>query len=99
MNSFEIVNIEVKFDDIFKYVVGNSQYCPIERNIDSNRYSAYDEFIYDNFEKDIIDQSEDYENFSTQVSLLRSKASGMKLDEILRVCEEIQEIAPKTIKL
>lgn len=99
MNSFEIVSIDVKFDDIFKYVVGHSQYCPIEKNIDTNRYSAYDEFIYDNLEKDIIDQGEEYENFSTQVSLLRSKASGMKLDEILRICEELQEIAPKTIRL
>jgi DNA-binding Xre family transcriptional regulator len=99
MKSFDIISISVNVDDIFEYVVGNSQYCPIERQIDHVRYATYDPFIYDSVEKEMIDQEEDYENFSTQLSQLRGNASKMKIDEILRICIELEEIAPKTIKL
>lgn len=95
----EIKNIKVSRDDIFNYVVGNSSYDPIEKCIDSKYYEVFDEFIYNNKTKETIEQDEDFIIFSKQVSLLRSKSAKMKGGEILRVCEELEEIAPKYIKL
>ena len=95
----EIYHIKIKRDDIFDYVVGASNYDPIERCIDSKIYEVFDEFIYNNETKETIEQDETYNVFSKQVSILRSKSPGMKTDEILRNCEELEEIAPKYVKL
>lgn len=99
MTTPEIKNISVNRNDIFNYVVGNSSYDPIEKCIDCKSYEVFDEFIYNNKTKETIEQDEDFVIFSRQVSLLRSKSNNMNGAEILRVCEELEEIAPKTIKL
>lgn len=99
MTTPEIKNIKVKKEDIFDYVVGNSSYDPIERCIDCKSYEVFDEFIYNNQNKETIEQDEEFNIFSKQVSMLRSKSKDMSGDEILRICEELEEIAPKTIKL
>ena len=99
MTTPEIKNISVDKNDIFNYVVDNSSYDPIEKCIDCKSYEVFDEFIYNNETKETIEQDEDFIIFSRQVSLLRSKSSNMSGGEILRVCEELEEIAPKTIKL
>jgi len=99
MKSYDIVNIKVSSDDIFEYVVRNSNFCPIEVLIDNQRYAAYDPFIYDSVAKEMIDQDDIYEDFCKQVSHLRSQASEMSGEEIHRICVELEEIAPKTIKL
>ena len=49
--------------------------------------------------KETIQQGEDFVSFSKQVSLLKSKAKEMKYDEIIRLCEELEEISPKYIQL
>ena len=99
MTTPEIKNISVNKDDIFNYVVGNSSYDPIEKCIDCKSYEVFDEFIYNNVTKETIEQDEDFVVFSRQVSQLRVKAQNMSGDEISRICEELEEIAPKTIKL
>jgi hypothetical protein len=99
MESFDILNIEVDADDIFEYVIGNSCYCPIETQIDCERYATYDPFIYDSFNKEMIHQDDPYVSFCTQVSLLKARAPKMSGDEIHRICVELEEISPKTIKL
>jgi len=99
MKSYEIKNIQVDRNDIFNYVVSNSSYDPIERCIDCQSYEVFDEFIYNNQTKETIEQDEDFVIFSKQVSLLRSKAPKMHGDEIKRICEELEEIAPKYVKL
>ncbi|NVM38431.1 MAG: hypothetical protein HWN81_22760 [Candidatus Lokiarchaeota archaeon] len=80
-------------------MVGSSNYDPIEKCIDSTIYEVFDDFIYNKETKQTIEQDEYYTVFSKQVSLLRSKSKKMKSDEILRICEELEEIAPKYIKL
>jgi len=95
----EIYNVKIKSDDIFRYVVRLCFYDPIEKCIDSDIYEVFDEFIYNNKTKETIKQGEDFISFSKQVSLLRSKAKVMKYDEIIRLCEELEEIAPKYIQL
>lgn len=99
MTAPEIKNIKVSLDDIFEYVVGNSNYDPIEKCIDCSFYEVFDEFIYNNHSKQIIDQDIDFVIFSKHVSRLRSKAKNMSKDEIERICEELEEIAPKYVKL
>lgn len=95
----EIYHINVDRNDIFDFVVGNSNYDPIEKCIDSKIYEVFDEFIYNNETKETIEQEEVYNIFCKQVSVLRSKASKMKPEEIIRICEELEEIAPKYVKL
>jgi len=95
----EINHIQVNQNDIFNYVIGKDDYDPIEKCIDCSVYEVFDEFIYNNKTKETIDQEEDYTMFSKQVSNLKSKAKNMQYEEILRICEELEEIAPKYIIL
>lgn len=95
----EINHIQVNQNDIFNFVIGKDGYDPIEKCIDCSVYEVFDEFIYNNKTKETIDQEEDYTMFSKQVSNLKSKAKNMQYEEILRICEELEEIAPKYIIL
>lgn len=95
----EIVSIHVNRNDIFAYVVGNSNYDPIECCIDPTLFEVFEEFIYDSRNKKQIPQNEEYTSFCKQVSSLRKNAKNMHPSEILRICEELEEIAPKTITL
>tara|TARA_R110000772_G_scaffold66420_3_gene148018 strand:- start:111 stop:410 length:300 start_codon:yes stop_codon:yes gene_type:complete len=95
----EINHIEVNQNDIFNFVIGKDRYDPIEKCIDCSIYEVFDEFIYNNDTKETINQEEDYTIFCKQVSNLKCKAKNMQYDEIIRICEELEEIAPKYIKL
>ena len=91
------MNIEIQYEDIFNYVVGNTTYDPIERQVDPQRYEVYDYAIYDHYLKESIPQSEEYYNYTDHLRKLKGKAPNMDNSEIKRICKEIQEIAPKTI--
>ena len=92
-------NIKVKKEDIFLFVVGNSMFDPMEKCIDSTRYEIFDTFIYDNETDRKYDQNEVYAKFCWEVTKLKNNAPKMSRDEIARLCEEIEEIAPKHISL
>ncbi len=93
------MEIKVKKEDIFDYVVGNTNYDPIEKIIDPTRYEVFDFGIYDNSIKKVIKQKEDYDHFCFQVSNLRKIASKMQRKEIDQLCLELEEIAPNHIIL
>ena len=91
--------IEVKKEDIFLFVVGNSMFDPMEKCIDSTRYEVFDTFIYDNKDKKNIEQGDKFRKFEWEVTKLRNNARHMMPDEIDRLCEELEEIAPTDLKL
>lgn len=95
------MKIKIKKEDIFDYVVGNSSYDAIEKQIDPTRYEVFDCGIYDNNTKTIVDQDEVYVQYCKHVSNLRAnaRADKMSYQEIERICQEIEEIAPTEIKL
>lgn len=99
MTTPEINHIKVNQNDIFNFVIGRDGYDPIEKCIDCRVYEVFDEFIYNNKTKETIDQEDDYISFCRQVSALKSKAKNMQYEEVLRICEELEEISPKYIKL
>ena len=99
MKAHEINHIKVNQNDIFNFVIGKDGYDPIEKCIDCSIYEVFNQFIYNNQTKETIDQEEDYGVFCEQVSNLKSKTKNMQYEEILRICEELEEIAPKYIKL
>jgi len=90
---------QIRREDIFRYVVGNTNYCPIEQQIDPMIYEVFEESIYDNKTKKFIMQDQEFVYFQKQLSLLRSNAKDMNSSEIFSICEELEEISPKTIKL
>ena len=93
------IKLNINQNDIFDYVVGNSNYDPIEKSIDPVRYEIFDESIYDNFLKVSIPQKEDYKNFCSQVSKLRRESSKMSRAEVISICEELFEIKPEEISI
>jgi hypothetical protein len=93
------MNIKIKKEEIFDYVVGNSNYDAIEKIIDPVRYEIFDCGIYDNKQKKMLKQSKEYEIYCAYVTNLRRDAKEMKKSEILQLCLEIEEIAPKEINL
>lgn len=95
----DIVSIKIDRNDIFDYVIGNTNYDPIERCIDPTVYEVFDTAIYNHNTKQTFPQDEVYVNFSTQVSKLRSNAKNMETQEILRICEELEEVSPRNIYL
>ena len=99
MMSGEIMNINVSRHDIFDYVIRNSDYDPIEKCIDPTLYETYSDFILKIDGQDYIYQDEEYNKFYNEMFRLRRKALDMHTSEILRLCEEIEEIAPKMVQL
>jgi hypothetical protein len=99
--SQEIVNILLKKSDIFNYVVGNSSYDPIEQCIDPTLYETYSNFIlrHDGDRQEYLYQDVEYEYFFKEMTKLKKTAPKMESPEILRICEELEGIAPKTINL
>jgi|TARA_R110000772_G_scaffold185671_2_gene296841 hypothetical protein len=95
----EIFHINVSRHDIFDYVVSNSTYDPVEKCIDATIYETYVDHIFNIRDQEYVPQDRDYISFYKELFKLRAKASDMQTSEILRLCEEIEEISPKTIKL
>ncbi len=91
--------IKVSRYDIFDYVVGNSIFGPIEKCIDPTKYEVFDTFIYDNQNKKNLSQGEKYCRFEREVEKLKSNARSMQPNEIDRLCEELEEIAPTDLDL
>ena len=91
--------IKISTNDIFDYVVGNSNYDPIERCIDPTRFEVFDVAIYDNQNKLSLEQDEKFLFFSSEVSKLRSIAKEMDPREIQSLCNELAEVAPTEINL
>ena len=97
--------IQVRKQDILKYVLGESGYHPIEISLDeeyllNERYEVFDLFIYDCSSKKKIVQEVDYINFFKEVDKLRQKVlSGEHISkrEIFSMCIELAEIAPKKV--
>ena len=64
--------IQVRKQDVLRYVLGESGYHPVEVSLDENyllneRYEAFDAFIYDSHLKKRIVQELDYINFFKEV--------------------------------
>ena len=99
--SEEVINISVNKSDIFNYVVGNASYDPIEKCIDPTLYETYSDFILrnDGDQKEYIYQDRDYEYFYKEMTKLKKLSKDMSKGEIIRICEELQEVAPKIISL
>tara|TARA_R110000744_G_scaffold63954_1_gene131525 strand:- start:1479 stop:1778 length:300 start_codon:yes stop_codon:yes gene_type:complete len=91
--------ITVQQGDIFNYVVGNSLFDPIEKCIDSSRYEVFDTFIYDGATGQKHTQDDVYDKFCWEVTKLKNNASNMKAPELGRICEELEEIAPKQVRI
>ena len=96
MNSHKI---KISVNDIFDYVVGNSNYDPIERCIDPTRFEVFDVAIYDNKNKQSLDQDDKFKYFFSEVSKLRSISKEMDPREIQSICNELEQIAPTEINL
>jgi hypothetical protein len=93
------VKIKVSRYDIFDYVTSRSTFDPIEKCIDPLRYEVFDTFIYDSKEKKNITQDEKFCKFEWELTKLRNNARHMQPDEIDRICEELEEIAPDSLDL
>lgn len=93
------VEVNICKEDIFNYVVGNSTYDPIEKNIDPTIYEVFDCGIYDNNKKAFVKQDEQYGYYCSQMTQLRKLSKSMDYSEVIKLCEEIEEIAPKSIEL
>ena len=57
------MKIKIKSEDIFDYVVGNSNYDAIEKDLDPRRFEIFDVSIYDHKAKVFYDQSKEYKNY------------------------------------
>ena len=97
--------IDINRNDIFNYVVGKSSFDPIEHCIDPTQYEVQEEFIYDHQESKIMGQDEDFIYFNKELAKLRKLVQGEDTShkigraEIIRICKELEDIAPKSVKL
>lgn len=96
MNPFKI---KISVNAIFDYVIGNSNYNPIERCIDPTRFEVLDFDIYDNQNEKTLEQNDKFKFFCAKVIELRFIAKEMDLREIQSICNELAEIAPTEINL
>lgn len=88
------MKINVDVNDIFRYVVGNTNVDPIEAQIDfDDRYEVFDETIYDHHRKEFLPQSESFKVFSKEVSKLRATSNTMNRESILDECSRLAKSA------
>lgn len=90
---------KIQSEDIFRYVVGNTLYCPIEQQIDPSVFEVYETCIYNGNTKQFIAQNKEFVNFQEHLSTLKEKAPNMSGVEIQKVSNSIASIAPVTIKI
>ena len=95
----EDIPIKVDRNEIFNFVVGKSIFDPIEKCIDPTRYEVFDTFIYDNETDRKYTQGPIYNRFCWEVTKLKNLSENMTGAEIIRICEELEEIAPKLVNL
>ena len=95
----EILNLKITRNDIFDYAIKNTLYHPIERFIDPTTYDIDSVSILNKKTKERVSQLKDYKSFYQQLEALKKNAKEMQTSEILQLCEELEEIAPKTINL
>lgn len=91
------MQIKITKEEIFYYVTGISCYDALERSIDPTRYDLHPEVIWDKQEEKFIKQDGQYVYYMSEVAKLKGLAPKMHVSEIRRLCEEIEEIAPKEI--
>ena len=99
MDSQEIKNINVNRHDIFKWVVSQSCFDPVEKCIDTTVYETFGDHIRNSKTNEYIEQQEDYTNFYREMFKLKRLVPEMGGPEIKRICEELEEIAPKFVYL
>jgi hypothetical protein len=93
------MKVKITKEDIFYYVTGISCYDALERIIDPTRYELHPDSIWDKTSGKFIKQIEDYVYYYSKVRNLKEFAPKMEVSEIRRLCEEIEEIAPKEINV
>jgi len=99
MDSQEIKNIKVNRGDIFKWVVSQSCFDPVEKCIDTTVYETFGDHIRNSRTNEYIEQRDDYARFYREMFKLKKLAPEMSGSEIERLCEELEEIAPTVIYL
>lgn len=93
------MTIQADFNDLFRYVVGNTLRDPIEAYIDSeNRYEVFDAGIFDHATKQILIQDRSFVDFCTAVSSLKSSAPQLSREDISLRCKDLS-LVPLEINL
>lgn len=83
-----IVNVD--YNDIFRYVVGNTLRDPIEVQIDfEERYEMFDESIYDYLQRKLIPQGEEYKKFAKKLTNLKACSRSMNADDLIVECKKL----------
>lgn len=91
------MKVKITKEDIFYYVTGISCYDALERIIDPTKYDLQADCIWDKVNGKFIPQESDYVYYMKEVAELKEFAVNMQVSEVRRLCEEIEEIAPKEI--
>jgi len=93
------MQVKITKEDIFYYVTGISCYDALERILDPTRYELYPDYIWDKTSGEFLRQESDYVYYYSQVHNLKEFAPKMQASEIRRLCEEIEQNAPKEINV
>ena len=99
--------IKVDKRDILNFAIGEDNYHPLERSLDrlegkDHRFETFETFIYDSKYKQKQTQNTDYVFFYKEVSGLRfllQRGAKLSGNELLKLCEELLEIAPASVEL
>ena len=95
--------IKISKTDIFNYVVGKSQFDPVEHCIDPTRYEVQENFIYDHDTKSRQQQTSDFTFFNKEIyklrEVVRDPNNQINPAEIIEICKEVGEMAPTKVRL
>ena len=94
MLQMQKTKIKVSRYDIFDYVIGISNFDPIEKCIDPILYEVFETFIFDNEKKEDLPQGKAFRKFEQELIKLKMFSRKMDNSEIDRISIELEEIAP-----
>lgn len=92
--------VEIDYNDVFKYVVGDTNRCPLERKLPAQCEAGVG-FIYDG-EKFWDQETDNYGFFIGNLEMLRMNVRNGAVkgtNEIARISKKIAEIGPIEIFL
>jgi hypothetical protein len=99
MLQMQKTKIKVSRYDIFDYVIGISNFDPIEKCIDPIRYEVFETFIFYNEKKEDLPQGKAFRKFEQELIKLKTFSRKMDNSEIDRISIELEEIAPIFVDL
>ena len=92
------MQLNIRSQDITDYVLGRSNFHPVEKQIDPTVFDIGFNYVRAK-NGEVFDQLPEFVFFCEQLETLRRNSKQKPFLEIMRLCSDLEEVAPTGINL